>query len=135
MNNYFWSKEEFSILLTFLASHNVNTYLVEINQAESSCSSLRISWILMEGPCFCQNCLGPQKPQILTDLLMRPWKPQANDLKKSCLMKFCRRNNLRYLDWYWYINLKLKGQSISKCFLGVIVWTKRPMTFFPGFLP
>ena len=28
-----------------------------------------------------------------------------------------------------------KGQLISKCLLGVIVWTKIPTKFFPGFLP
>ena len=28
-----------------------------------------------------------------------------------------------------------KGQLISKCLYGVIVWTKTPTKFFPGFLP
>ena len=28
-----------------------------------------------------------------------------------------------------------KGQLISKCLLGVIVWFKKPTKFFPGFLP
>ena len=28
-----------------------------------------------------------------------------------------------------------KGQMISKCLYGVIVWTKKPTNFFPGFLP
>ena len=28
-----------------------------------------------------------------------------------------------------------KGQLISKCPFGVIVWTKIPTKFFPGFLP
>ena len=28
-----------------------------------------------------------------------------------------------------------KGQLISKCPFGVIVWTKIPTNFFPGFLP
>ena len=28
-----------------------------------------------------------------------------------------------------------KGQLISKCPFGVIVWTKIPTIFFPGFLP
>ena len=28
-----------------------------------------------------------------------------------------------------------KGQIISKCLYGVIVWTKKPTKFFPGFLP
>ena len=28
-----------------------------------------------------------------------------------------------------------KGQLISKCLFGVIVWTKKPTKFFPGFLP
>ena len=28
-----------------------------------------------------------------------------------------------------------KGQLISKCLLGVIIWTKIPTKFFPGFLP
>ena len=28
-----------------------------------------------------------------------------------------------------------KGQLISKCHFGVIVWTKIPTKFFPGFLP
>ena len=27
------------------------------------------------------------------------------------------------------------GQLISKCLFGVIVWTKIPTNFFPGFLP
>ena len=30
---------------------------------------------------------------------------------------------------------KDKGQLISKCPCGVIVWTKIPTKFFPGFLP
>ena len=28
-----------------------------------------------------------------------------------------------------------KGQLISKCLFGVIVWTKIPTNFIPGFLP
>ena len=28
-----------------------------------------------------------------------------------------------------------KGQLISKCLFGVIVWTIKPTKFFPGFLP
>ena len=28
-----------------------------------------------------------------------------------------------------------KGQLISKCLFGIIVWTKKPTKFFPGFLP
>ena len=28
-----------------------------------------------------------------------------------------------------------KGQLISKCPFGVIVWTKIPTKYFPGFLP
>ena len=28
-----------------------------------------------------------------------------------------------------------KGQLISKCLFGVIIWTKTPTKFFPGFLP
>ena len=28
-----------------------------------------------------------------------------------------------------------KGQLISKCLYGVIVWTKKPTKFFPGFMP
>ena len=28
-----------------------------------------------------------------------------------------------------------KGRLISKCLFGVIVWTKKPTNFFPGFLP
>jgi len=28
-----------------------------------------------------------------------------------------------------------KGQLISKCLFDVIVWTKKPTKFFPGFLP
>ena len=28
-----------------------------------------------------------------------------------------------------------KGQLISKCLHGVIIWTKKPRKFFPGFLP
>ena len=28
-----------------------------------------------------------------------------------------------------------KGQLISKCLFGVMVWTKKPTKFFPGFLP
>ena len=28
-----------------------------------------------------------------------------------------------------------KGQLISKCPFGVIIWTKIPTNFFPGFLP
>ena len=28
-----------------------------------------------------------------------------------------------------------KGQLISKCLFGVIVWTKKPTKFFPGFVP
>ena len=28
-----------------------------------------------------------------------------------------------------------KGQLILKCLFGVIVWTKKPTKFFPGFLP
>ena len=30
---------------------------------------------------------------------------------------------------------KSKGQLISKFLFGVIVWTKKPTKFFPGFLP
>ena len=30
---------------------------------------------------------------------------------------------------------KAKGQLISKCLFGVIVWTKKPMQFFPEYLP
>ena len=30
---------------------------------------------------------------------------------------------------------KSKGQLISKCPFRVIVWTKIPMNFFPGYLP
>jgi hypothetical protein len=29
----------------------------------------------------------------------------------------------------------VKGQLISKCLFGVIIWTKKPAKFFPGFLP
>ena len=28
-----------------------------------------------------------------------------------------------------------KGQLISKCLFGVIIWTKKPTKFSPGFLP
>ena len=28
-----------------------------------------------------------------------------------------------------------KGHLISKCLFGVIVWTKKPTKYFPGFLP
>ena len=31
--------------------------------------------------------------------------------------------------------LLIKGQLISKCLFGVIVWTKKPTKFFQGFLP
>ena len=31
--------------------------------------------------------------------------------------------------------VNFKGQLISKCPFGVIVWTKIPTKFFPGFLP
>ena len=31
--------------------------------------------------------------------------------------------------------IPIKGQLISKCLFGVIVWTKKPTKFFPGFLP
>ena len=33
------------------------------------------------------------------------------------------------------ISVKVKGQLISKYPFGVIVWTKIPTKFFPGFLP
>ena len=33
---------------------------------------------------------------------------------------------------FWVV---AKGQLISKCPFGVIVWTKIPTKFFPGFLP
>ena len=33
------------------------------------------------------------------------------------------------------IHHKIKGQLISKCLFGVIVWTKKTRIFFPGFLP
>ena len=39
-------------------------------------------------------------------------------------------NSLRGID-----NKTVKGQLISKCPFGVIVWTKIPTKFFPGFLP
>ena len=29
----------------------------------------------------------------------------------------------------------VKGQFISKCLFGAIVWTKKPTKIFPGFLP
>ena len=35
---------------------------------------------------------------------------------------------------YFYFHF-IKGQLISKCLLGLIVWTKIPTQFFPGFLP
>ena len=34
-------------------------------------------------------------------------------------------------SFYWYS----KGQLISKCLFGVIVWTKKTTKIFPGFLP
>ena len=33
------------------------------------------------------------------------------------------------------ISISTKGQLISKCLFGVIVWTKKTTNFFPGFLP
>ena len=36
------------------------------------------------------------------------------------------------IDLFWFLT---KGQLISKCLLGVIVWTKFTTNFFPGFLP
>ena len=41
----------------------------------------------------------------------------------------------RYLNFELLNNILLKGQLISKCPFGVIVWTKIPTKFFPGFLP
>ena len=34
-----------------------------------------------------------------------------------------------------WLNASAKGQLVSKCPFGVIVWTKIPTKFFPGFLP
>ena len=38
-------------------------------------------------------------------------------------------------DWFVKSKKEHKGQLISKCPFVVIVWTKIPTKFFPGFLP
>ena len=62
--------------------------------------------------------------------LRRPKKFWKKSLKffwlliwKNCF-KFC-----------CLLKISDKGQMISKCLFGVIVWTKKPTNFFPGFLP
>ena len=51
-----------------------------------------------------------------------------------------------FFTWNWFsiekgwkqwnlIKIATKGQLISKCPFGVIIWTKIPTKYFPGFLP
>ena len=45
------------------------------------------------------------------------------------------KNNSFYYNTLHDEILYIKGQLISKCLYGVIVWTKNQRNFFPGFLP
>ena len=73
---------------------------------------------------------------------------------KKCVVKKLNENNNKFESSYWdnteAISLpgigklfacrnfeitEAKGRLISKCLFGVIVWTKKPTRFFPGFLP
>ena len=88
--------------------------------------------------------LYPYLPEKIVQKTEGIFNTYSNSLSRPCLLDFgfqlvLVRNNRskkcgRTLGLVW-LKLSIKGQIISKCVFGVIVWTKAPTKFFPGFLP
>ena len=94
------------------------------------CNNLWIRGLLQK---FCSLCKHNQYlyPAMFSNLLflINDQKHCRNSTSKSTLFKEACNKTVTY-------QLALaKGQSISKCPFGVIVWTKIPTKIFPRFLP
>ena len=81
------------------------------------------SWCLERSSYKRQNDLWSLGEKLLRDGGLR----YSISEKSSCL--------LWYVLLFFIISGHSKGQLISKCLYGVIVWTKKTTNFFPGFLP
>ena len=76
-------------------------------------------------------CLSP-KAYKGPSIFIQNWKYV---LRISHVSRIFPWSNFTILKFCQKCILHSKGQLISKCPFGVIVWTKIPTKFFPGFLP